>query len=196
MTTWYTRSGRESPRRRCSPKSRNSVPRPRCRAPVLRSRVSTIWPPCAADMSRAAGPGPSRSSRRHASRRNRCADRSGPTRVPCRPTTLGRDRPAPPPPRHRRVGGRERGVEAVTRRLHDSTAVGLDRMPEQGVVGASAAFMVSGCRSQSAVEPSTSVNRNVTVPLGSPGMAPPSLETTAHPKATNGLAPRGWCCSL
>ena len=43
----------------------------------------------------------------------------------------------------------------------------LDRLPQDLVVAIEAAAIASGCSSHSRVDPSRSVNKNVTVPVGS-----------------------------
>ena len=116
-----------------------------------------------------------RSSRRRGRPRRRCGG-------PCAPAA----RRARPTARRRAPAGR-RGRRRAASRVVANTAwrpspvvfttwppCPLDRVAEDARRGARApARIAAGCCSQSRVEPSRSVNRNVTVPDGSSGTAPP-----------------------
>ena len=73
-------------------------------------------------------------------------------------------------------GGGEDGVETVAGRLHHPAAVRRSTASRSSASWrSSAGTIAAGCCSQSRVEPSRSVNRNVTVPDGSSGTSPPGL---------------------
>ena len=73
------------------------------------------------------------------------------------------------------VRGREHGMEPVTRLLHDVTTMRLDRVADDRVVTRPARpASRPDARSHKRVDPSISVNRNVTVPLGCPTINPPA----------------------
>jgi hypothetical protein len=63
-------------------------------------------------------------------------------------------------------GGGEGGAEGVPHRLEDEAPVGFDGFLQNLVVAGEGKRMADGSRSQRRVEPSMSVNRKVTVPVG------------------------------
>ena len=79
----------------------------------------------------------------------------------------------------RSVRARERRVHAVAGGLHDRTAVRARSRPGGSRRGAPARrASSSGCSSHRRVEPSRSVNRNVTVPVGSDPIGRPLVART------------------
>ncbi len=115
-----------------------------------------------------------RSSRRRARPRRRCGGPSGPAARRAPPRSRRRGPLRREGGVERRPGGGEHRVEAVAGGLHHHAA-GAPR-PRHAAArrGARApARIAAGCCSQSRVEPSRSVNRNVTVPDGSSGTLPP-----------------------
>ena len=165
--------------------------RPRARhAPTPRSTCeSTIWPPCATLIR------PCRPVERGAvvvavarSRLRRCAPRcgsSGRRRHPTTPTSIAQLRVD----RGRDAAGRsrERRVHTVARGLHDARHRGC-RSPYAGSRrgGRGMSCIASGNSSHRRVEPSMSVNTNVTVPVGSSTIACSHPPVRCHSQAGNG----------
>ena len=153
---------------------------------------STIWPPWATDMIRA-----ERFARRAVVvavsqlRRGRCGSPSGAGAARTAASPRPRARPAHQPPRRSRpTGTADATVHAVPRRLNDVAVVRLDRGAQQLVVAhqRGARRACTGCSCHKRVEPSMSVNRNVTVPAGNSATRP--LPYPRHDPIALSQAPR------
>ena len=83
--------------------------------------------------------------------------------------------------------GGEDTTECVAYRLEDVTPTGLYGFPEDLVVASQSNYIASGLPSHILVEPSISVNRKVTVPVGGPAICvASSLPLKEHYTTTEG----------
>ena len=175
--TWNTRSAARRSRRRCSPRSTqldvgaSAVARPAPRSPS----DTTIWPPCAdRHQPRGTVQRRCRSSRRRAAPPRRCAGPSAPATAPSRPRLVASARCA--------VDRAPTARVRASRTPRDPSPVVFTTCPPCAAIAsrrisswrASAACIASGCSSHRRVEPSRSVNKNVTVPDGSSATPTPS----------------------